>query len=98
MLCTMRSRSRWNSERYAGGGSGKRRPRERGGSALCVVTGAIDDSLLPAVAALRHQFQRVVVISITTSAVTVPNFPGVTVLSATDAEGLTAAWNVAVLR
>lgn len=72
--------------------------RERGGSALCVITGAIDEGLLAAVGALRHQFQRVVVISITPEPVTLATVPGVVVLNATDGEDLTAAWNVAAAR
>jgi uncharacterized protein (DUF58 family) len=68
--------------------------RSRGGTALIVVTGVADTADLPYVAALRRQFERLVVISLDADDPSPIRFPGVRVISATDADSACAAWNV----
>jgi uncharacterized protein (DUF58 family) len=72
--------------------------RERGGTGLVVVTGALDPTDLPAVAGLRQRFQRLVVVSITTEPTEAPQFPGVKVITAVDGEQACEAWNLEVVR
>ncbi len=71
--------------------------RARGGTSLVVITGVLDRADLPFVAALRRRFERLVVVSIDPDheAATV-RFPGVGVITATDADTACAAWNVQV--
>ncbi|MDQ1361605.1 MAG: hypothetical protein QOJ44_1982, partial [Acidimicrobiaceae bacterium] len=68
--------------------------RERGGTALIVVTGQLDAADLPAIAGLRRRFQRVVVVSVAPIGSAVPRFPGVTVVTGEDHDDLCAAWNL----
>jgi hypothetical protein len=68
--------------------------RERGGTALIVVTGRLDAADLPAVAGLRRRFQRLVVVSVAPVGTAVPRFPGVTVVTGEDHDALCAAWNL----
>ncbi len=68
--------------------------RERGGTALIVVTGRLDATDLPAIAGLRRRFQRVVVVSVAPMGTAVPRFPGVTVVTGEDHDELCAAWNL----
>jgi hypothetical protein len=70
--------------------------RERGGTGLVVVTGALDTADLPAIAGLRQRFQRLVVVSITTEPVTPFQFPGVKIITATSGEEVCNAWNLEV--
>lgn len=70
--------------------------RARGGTSLVVVTGALDPDDLPYVAALRRRFERLVVVSVDDDAARPVRFPGVRVIVATDADGVRAAWNLAV--
>lgn len=76
--------------------------RHRGGTALVVVTGSLQPEAVPAVAALRSRFRRLVAISATDAARSssgdagpVPTrFPGVTVIEVTESDQLPAAWNL----
>ncbi|MGI8665418.1 MAG: DUF58 domain-containing protein [Jatrophihabitans sp.] len=67
--------------------------RARGGTALVVVTGAVEPAELPFVAGLRRRFERLVVISIDERAGPPVRFPGVRVISAADADAACAGWN-----
>lgn len=71
--------------------------RDRGGTALVVVTGRLDAETLPEVAALRRRFDRVLVASIVTQLTRTPTFPGVAVLAATSADELAQAWRREVI-
>ncbi|SOD71869.1 uncharacterized protein SAMN05892883_1330 [Jatrophihabitans sp. GAS493] len=68
--------------------------RAHGGTSLVVVTGVLDPADLPAVAALRRRFERLVVISITSQQKTPISFAGVRVIVAEDADEACALWNV----
>ncbi|MCW2495889.1 DUF58 domain-containing protein [Jatrophihabitans sp.] len=68
--------------------------RRAHGTSLVVVTGALDPADLPAVAALRRRFDRLVVVCLDESAAGPQSFPGVRVITAADADGVAAAWNV----
>jgi uncharacterized protein (DUF58 family) len=70
--------------------------RERGGTGLVVVTGALDTADLPAIAGLRRRFQRIVVVSVTTVPMPPLQFPGVTIITGTSGEEITNAWNLEV--
>lgn len=70
--------------------------RARGGTSLIVVTGEIDVDDLPYLAALRHRFDRIVLVSIDTEHHSVPDVPGVRVIVARDADAAAAAWNLGV--
>jgi uncharacterized protein (DUF58 family) len=83
----------------AGGSIGEdclRLRRERGGTGLIVITGALDTADLPAIAGLRRRFQRIVVVSVTTVPMPPLQFPGVTIISGTSDQELTNAWNLEV--
>ncbi|MDT4904497.1 MAG: hypothetical protein QOH52_2513 [Pseudonocardiales bacterium] len=70
--------------------------RSRGGTSLVVITGALDVADLPYVAGLRRRFDRLVMISIDSEQQPVPNFPGVRLIVARDADDVCAAWNLQV--
>ncbi|MGQ0823508.1 MAG: DUF58 domain-containing protein [Actinomycetota bacterium] len=70
--------------------------RDRGGTALVVVTGDIDDTTVPAAAALGRRFERIVVTSVTDERRPVAALTGVTVINATDLEEFARAWNLQV--
>jgi uncharacterized protein (DUF58 family) len=72
--------------------------RDRGGTALVVVTGVVDQASLPAVASLRRRFDRVVVVSMVGRPARVAGHPGVTVVAAATADELARRWNTGVLR
>lgn len=72
--------------------------RERGGSALVVVTGTLDVDILPGIASLRRRFDHVITCSIVPRLVPGPAFPGLTVLVATTADELAQAWDAQVAR
>jgi uncharacterized protein (DUF58 family) len=72
--------------------------RDRGGTALVVVTGRLDLDSLPMIAALRRRFDRVVVVSIVRDVLPVPVHPGLTVVGAASADELVHAWNTSVAR
>jgi hypothetical protein len=70
--------------------------RSRGGTSLVVITGELDVADLPYVAGLRRRFDRLVMISIDSEQQPVPNFPGVRLIVARDADDVCAAWNLQV--
>jgi len=72
--------------------------RDRGGTALVVVTGRLADSTVPAVASLRRRFDRLVLASLASGRPPGAAYPGVTVLSAATADGVARAWAAAVAR
>jgi uncharacterized protein (DUF58 family) len=72
--------------------------RDRGGTALIVVTGRLDVNTLPMIAALRRRFDRVVVVSMVAERRRVPVHPGLTVVAAGSAPELAHAWNTGVSR
>lgn len=73
------------------------RLRRARGTSLVVVTGEVAPADLPFVAGLRRHFDRLVLISIDPLATeAVPEFPGVRLITAADADGARAAWNLQV--
>jgi uncharacterized protein (DUF58 family) len=72
--------------------------RDKGGTALVVVTGRIDLDSLPLAAALSRRFDRVIVAAMVTRPVRVPVHPGLTVVTASSADELARAWNGGVAR
>ncbi|MBO0732004.1 MAG: DUF58 domain-containing protein [Acidimicrobiaceae bacterium] len=72
--------------------------RDRGGTALVVVTGRLDPASLPMVAALRRQFDRIVVASLFAGGSLAPVYPGLTIVQAESADELARAWNETVVR
>jgi hypothetical protein len=72
--------------------------RDRGGTALVVVTGQIDLNDLPVIAGLRRRFDRVIVVSMVRDAVRVPLHPGLTIVEAASADELVQRWNTGVAR
>jgi uncharacterized protein (DUF58 family) len=72
--------------------------RDRGGTALVVVTGRLDLDSLPMAAALRRRFDRVVMVSIARDRLRIPIHPGLTVVAAKSADELVQAWNTSVAR
>jgi uncharacterized protein (DUF58 family) len=67
--------------------------RERGGTALVVVTGRLAPATLPTVATLRRRYDHVVVASLVRLSPPHHPYPGLTVLTAATADGLARAWN-----
>ena len=72
--------------------------RDRGGTALVVVTGRVDAGALPTVASLRRRFDRVVVVAVTAERMPAPAHPGLTVVAAETAEELARTWNTRIAR
>ncbi len=72
--------------------------KDRGGTALIVVTGSLDLESLPMISALRRRFDRVIVTSINSQPLRAPAQPGVTIVSAAAAGELARAWNIRVAR
>ena len=72
--------------------------RDRGGSALVVVTGALELDTLPAIAALKRRFDHVIVVSVVPRPAPAPVYPGVRVLVASTADELAQAWDELVTR
>lgn len=72
--------------------------RDRGGTALVVVTGQVDLDTLPMVAALRRRFDRVTVISMVERPSRVPVHPGLTIIEARTADEVAVRWNSGVAR
>jgi uncharacterized protein (DUF58 family) len=70
--------------------------RERGGTGLIVITGALNTADLPAIAGLRRRFQRIVVVSVSTEPMVPLQFPGLTIISGTSGPEITNAWNLEV--
>jgi uncharacterized protein (DUF58 family) len=67
--------------------------RNRGGTSLVVITGEIDRSDLPYVAALRRRYDRLVVVSVDPQRSPVPRFPGLRIIVGADADEVALAWN-----
>ncbi len=72
--------------------------RDRGGTALVVVTGQIDPDGLPMIAALRRRFDRVVIVSLVSRPTRLPIHPGLTIVDAATADELAQRWNTGVAR
>jgi uncharacterized protein (DUF58 family) len=72
--------------------------RDRGGTALVVVTGQIDLATLPMIAALRRRFDRVIVVSMVERPTTIPVHPGLTIIEARTADEVAHRWNTGVAR
>jgi uncharacterized protein (DUF58 family) len=72
--------------------------RDRGGTALVIVTGVLDPMALPSIAALRRRFDRVIAVSVTERPLPAPVHPGLTVVAASTAEELARTWNTRVAR
>jgi hypothetical protein len=72
--------------------------RDRGGTALVVVTGQIDLGALPMIAALRRRFDRVIVVSIVEQPTRIPVHPGLTIIQARTADEVAHRWNTGVAR
>jgi uncharacterized protein (DUF58 family) len=72
--------------------------RDRGGTAFVVVTGQLELSSLPLVAALRRRFDRVIVAALVSRPMRVPIHPGLTIVAAGSAEELVHSWNSGVAR
>lgn len=72
--------------------------RDRGGTAVVVVTGRLDASLLPGVAALRRRFDRVIVLSMVDRNAGLPVPAGIAVVEAATAAEAAARWNATVGR
>jgi uncharacterized protein (DUF58 family) len=72
--------------------------RDRGGSALVVVTGMLEVDSLPAIAGLSRRFDHVIVVSLVPRPTLTPAYPGVNVLVATTADELAQAWDTGVAR
>lgn len=72
--------------------------RDRGGTALVVVTGRLDPASLPTAAALRRRFDRVIVISLVDRPGRVPLQPGLVVVEAATVDELARRWNAGLAR
>lgn len=72
--------------------------RDRGGTALVVVTGKIDSRSLPAVASLRRRFDRVMLLALVDHPGRVPIHPGLTIMEASTADEVRLRWNTVVGR
>jgi uncharacterized protein (DUF58 family) len=72
--------------------------RDRGGTALVVVTGLMDPASLPTAAALRRRFDRVIVMSLAPRPSPAPLYPGVVLVEASSASEAARAWNTVVAR
>jgi uncharacterized protein (DUF58 family) len=72
--------------------------RDRGGTALVVVTGRVDMKNLPTVADLRRRFDRVILLSMVDRPGHLPPHPGVVALEASTADEAALNWNAVVAR
>ena len=72
--------------------------RDRGGTALIVVTGRVDQLVLPRISALRRRFDRVIVASLVDRPGRVPAHPGLIVMEAANADEAARRWNTVVAR
>jgi len=73
--------------------------RDRGGTALVVVTGVVDGDDVASAATLRRRFERVVFVSVSgTIPGTLAQPPGVRVVGAADADTFARAWNLEAAR
>lgn len=72
--------------------------RDRGGTALVVVTGRVDAGNLPTIASLRRRFDRVIVVSLVDRPGPTPVHPGVSVLAASTVDEVAVRWNSVLAR
>jgi uncharacterized protein (DUF58 family) len=72
--------------------------RDRGGSALVVVTGRLSRTSLPSIAAMRRRFDRVIVAALVARPTRLPVYPALTIVAATSAVELAQTWNSRVAR
>jgi uncharacterized protein (DUF58 family) len=72
--------------------------RDRGGTALVIVTGRLDIGSLPAVASVRRRFDRVIVLSLEARPTPAPVHPGLVVLEASTVEEMARRWNTVLAR
>jgi uncharacterized protein (DUF58 family) len=72
--------------------------QQSGGAALVVVTGVPDADELPAMARLRTNFRRVLLLSVTPEPTSPRLHTGLTVIQGADETQLVASWNMAVRR
>jgi uncharacterized protein (DUF58 family) len=72
--------------------------RDRGGTALIVVTGQPDLDSLPLIAASRRRFDRVIAIAMVAHPGRTPLHPGLTVIEASTADEVVLRWNSGVSR
>lgn len=72
--------------------------RQRTGTALVVVTGALDPDDLPIAASLRRRFQRLVVVAVAPKSSTPSPQAGLHLLAGTTGEELAGLWNLEALR
>ena len=72
--------------------------RDRGGTALVVVTGRVDAGNLPTIASLQRRFDRVIVVSLVDRPGRTPAHPGVTVLEASTVDEVAVRWNTVLAR
>lgn len=68
--------------------------RERGGTALIIVTGSLVPAELPSVATLRNKFQRIVIVSVVDQITPSPFFSGLSIITASSLDELAALWNL----
>ncbi|HWE57123.1 MAG TPA: DUF58 domain-containing protein [Acidimicrobiales bacterium] len=72
--------------------------RDRGGTALVVVTGPVDTGNLPTIAGLRRRFDRVIVLSLVSRTGQSPTHPGIVVVEASTVAEMALRWNTVVAR
>jgi uncharacterized protein (DUF58 family) len=72
--------------------------RDRGGTALVVVTGRLHGQNLPDAAALRRRFARVVLLCLTSVRDAPPSHPGLIIVSAETADEMARTWNSRIAR
>jgi uncharacterized protein (DUF58 family) len=72
--------------------------RERGGNAVVVVTGVVQQDSLPEVAALRRRFDHVILTALVPRPTPAPAYPGLTILVGTDADEVAQGWEAQVAK
>jgi hypothetical protein len=72
--------------------------RDRGGTALVVITGGLDMNAQPGIAGLRRQFDRLVLVAMTTDHARSSSHPNVTTIDAPGAVEAARRWNANVSR
>lgn len=72
--------------------------RDRGGTALILVTGRLSGGTVPAIAPLRRRFDRVIVVSLVDSPSRGPVHAGLTVVEAAGVDEMAIRWNTVIAR
>ena len=72
--------------------------RDRGGTAVVVVTGRVDPRTVPTVASLRRRFERAVLISVGDHPAPLPTHPALATIQAVSAEDAVRRWNQVMAR